>query len=96
MSQDIKKTTEIIALAKSSGLKRLKIGSIEVEISDYELAALYMQKLGSIDGPITGSNSVKDSPSPASEAKDTTKTMLDTALMPEDYEDEDLLFLSSR
>lgn len=95
MTQDMKKIAEIIALAKSQGLKRLKVGSIEVEISNYELTVLYTAKLGLNAGQLTDSNMVQETPSPTSEAKDTTQTMLDTTLTPEDWQDEDLLFLSS-
>ena len=91
----MKKAAEIIALAKSQGLKRLKVGSIEIELSDYELTVLYTQKLQLGVNDITDSNRVQETPSPTSEAKDTTQTMIDTTLTPEDYEDEELLFLSS-
>lgn len=96
MTQDMKKTSELIALAKSQGLKRLKVGTIEVELSDYELTVLYTQKLQLNADQLTTSNIVPQSPSLASEAKDTTQTMLDTTVTPEDYDDEDLLFLSSQ
>lgn len=78
----------MLAYAKANGLKRLKVGSLEVEISDYELALLYTEKLQAAQN-LTNANTATQTPSPSIDAN------IGPNLLADDDEDESLLFHST-
>jgi hypothetical protein len=88
VDESLETALEMIEIAKASGLKRIKIKDIEVELSDYELVRLFSQNLPSTDPALTNSNVVPNTPTPGNEAKDTTTIMTDT--LPSTDEDPDL------
>lgn len=92
VNNSIEMLEELIELAKTSGLKRIKIGDIEVELSDYELVKLYAQSLPNQEQNLTNSNIVPNTPPLGNEAKDTSITMTDTLKSIDDDPD---LYLST-
>lgn len=96
MTADMKKALEMIQIAREQGLKRLKLGSIEVELSDFELVRLhneYLAKQGQAAlENLTNANIVQETPSPGNEAKDTSQILTDTLPSIEDDPD---LYLST-
>lgn len=78
---------DMVTFAKAHGLKRLKVGSLEIEFSDYELASDYANKAGLTLPAITPTNNVTQTPPPPAEATD-------SPLLTEDLDDE-LLFAST-
>lgn len=53
----------MIAIAKQNGLKRLKVGTLEVELSDYELVQIYTNKQLAAENLTGANNAIKPSPS---------------------------------
>jgi hypothetical protein len=88
VDESLEMLLDMIEIAKTSGLKRIKIGDIEVELSDYELVKLYAQSLPNQEQNLTNSNNVPNTPPLGNEAKDTSTTMTDT--LPSINEDPDL------
>lgn len=80
MLKTVAELKELILWAKAEGIKSLKVGDIEMQVSDYEFAKQIMEQ-----------EAVQVAPS-KSEAKNTEKTMIDTL---NEASDEELLYLSS-
>lgn len=79
-----KELVQMIEMAKNNGLKRLKVGSLEIELSDIELATQLASKLD-VASNITNDNNATNTPTPNADAS--------PALTEDD--DESLLFHSS-
>lgn len=78
VDESIELVLELIEIAKVSGLKRIKIKDIEIELSDYEMVRLYAQNLPIEQQNLTNDNKVPNTPSLGNEAKDTSTILTDT------------------
>lgn len=74
---------DLIKFAKTEKVKKLQIGNVNFELSDYAL----------IDGLYTGTGTEN---TPQKEETFSTKNMVDTNVSEQDIEDQDLLFWSSK
>lgn len=88
VESDLELALNMIELAKETGVKRIKIKDIEIELSDYEMVRLYAQNLPLEQQNLTNDNKVPDKPSLGNEAKDTSTILTDT--LPSIDEDPDL------
>lgn len=76
---------DMISMAKEFGLKRLKIGSLEIEVSDLVLVTEYAKKLETSEN-LTNNSTVTETPSQSPDAN---------TLLTEDEDDDSLLFHST-
>lgn len=79
---------EMVQYAKAQGLKRLKVGSLEIELSDYELTLIYSEKLKNAEN-LTSANNATNTPSLSQDANQPIAQIAD-----DDNEDE-LLYHST-